>query len=115
MAGPVKDEIHFAGPAKDEKLQYYIIREAAKVSKLSSGTIEKYVYLRAGEILPSDQRRVVEKAKFAYSPLGKVFEKRTKVIEDKGKKQIKALEEYKKQLTKSGGEKNSLELLKKSF
>ena len=30
---------------KDEKLQYYINREAAKISGLSSGKIDKYEYL----------------------------------------------------------------------
>ena len=34
------------------------------------------------EILPPDQRRVIEQAKFAYSPLGKAFEKQTKAIEE---------------------------------
>ena len=48
--------------------------------------------------LPSDQRRAIEQAKFAYSPLGKAFEKQTKTIEDLGEKQIKAVEDNKKQL-----------------
>ena len=52
-------------------------------------------------ILPSDQRRVTEKAKFTYYPLGKAFEKQTKTIEDQSKKQIKATEEHKKQLVQS--------------
>ena len=56
---------------------------------------------------------MIEKVKFGYSSLRKVFEKRTKAIEDEGKKQIKALEEFEKQLIKSGGEKNSLENSKK--
>ena len=30
---------------RDEKLQYYINREAAKISLLSSGEIRKYEYL----------------------------------------------------------------------
>ena len=30
---------------KDEKLQYYINREAEKISALSSGKIDKYEYL----------------------------------------------------------------------
>ena len=30
---------------KDEKLQYYINREAAKISALSSGKLDKYEYL----------------------------------------------------------------------
>ena len=59
----------------DEKLQYNINREAAKISALSSGKIDKYEFLTAEELLPPDQRRVIEQAKFAYSPLGKAFEK----------------------------------------
>ena len=35
---------------------------------------------------------MIEQAKFTYCPLGKVFEKQTKIIEDKGEKQVKALE-----------------------
>ena len=31
---------------KDEKLQYKINREAAKISALSSGKIDKYEYLK---------------------------------------------------------------------
>ena len=42
---------------KDEKLQYNINREAAKVSALSSGKIDKYEYLTCEEILPSNQRQ----------------------------------------------------------
>ena len=30
-------------------------------------------YLTGEEILPSDQRRVIEQAKYVYSPLGKAF------------------------------------------
>ena len=76
---------------KDEKLQYDINREAAKISALSSGTIDKYEYLTGEEILPSNQQQMIEQAKFTYSPFGKAFEKQTKTIEDQGKKQIDAL------------------------
>ena len=48
-----------------------------KQQKLSSGKIDKYEYLRGEEILPSNQREITEQAKFAYSPLRKVFEKQT--------------------------------------
>ena len=72
---------------RDEKLQYDIIREAAKISALSSGKIDKYEYLTEEEILPSDQRRVTEQAKFTYSPHGKAFEKQIKTIEEQGEKQ----------------------------
>ena len=40
---------------KDEKLQYDINREAAKISALSSGNIYKQEYLAGEEILPSNQ------------------------------------------------------------
>ena len=76
---------------RDEKQQYDINREAAKMSALSSGKIDKYEYLTGEEILLSNQRQIIEQAKFAYSPLGKFFEKQTKTIEDQGEKQIKAL------------------------
>ena len=83
---------------KDEKLQYDINREAAKISALSSGKIDKYEYLPDEEILPSNQQQIIEQAKFTYSPLGKAFEKQTKTIEDQGEKQIKAIQDNKKQL-----------------
>ena len=71
---------------KDEKLQYDINREAAKISALSSGKIDKYQYVTGEEILPSNQQQIIEQAKFTYSLLGKAFEKQTKTIEDQGKK-----------------------------
>ena len=49
---------------KDEKLQYDINREAANISALSSGKIDKYEYLTREEILPSNQQRIIEQAKF---------------------------------------------------
>ena len=73
---------------RDEKLQYDINREAAEVSALSSGKIEKYEYPTGEEILPSNQRQIIEQAKFTHSPLGKVYEKSTKTIEEQGRKQI---------------------------
>ena len=39
---------------RDAKLQYNIIREAAKISALSSGKIHKYEYLTGEDILPSN-------------------------------------------------------------
>ena len=71
---------------RDEKLQYDINREAAKISAVSSGKTAKYEYLTGQEILPSNQQQIIEQAKFTYSPLGKAFEKQTKAIEDQGKK-----------------------------
>ena len=99
----------------DEKLQYDINREAAKILALSSRKIDKDEFLTGEEILPSNQSQIIEQAKFTYSPLGKTFEKQTKAIGDQGKKQIKALEEDGKQLIKSSGEKDSLEILKQKI
>ena len=66
---------------KAEKLQYDINREAAKISALSSGKIDKYEYLMGKEVLPSNKKQMIkqmiEQAKFTYSPLGKAFEKQT--------------------------------------
>ena len=54
---------------KLKNFQHDINGEAAKISAFSSGKIDKYEYLTGEEILPSDQRRVIEQAKFAYFPL----------------------------------------------
>ena len=78
---------------RDEKLQYDINREAAKISALSLGKIDKHEYLTGKEILPSTQQQITEQAKFTYSPLGKAFEKQTKTIEDQGEKEIKAIQD----------------------
>ena len=48
---------------RDEKLQYDINREAAKISALSSGKIDKYKYFTGEEILPSNQKQLIEQAK----------------------------------------------------
>ena len=77
--------------SRDEKLQYDINREAAKISTWSSGKIHKYEYLTGEDILSSNQQQIIEQAKFTYSPLGKAFEKQIKTIEDQGKKQVEAL------------------------
>ena len=79
----------------DEKLQYDINREAAKILVLSSGKVHKYEYLTGEDILPSNQQQVIEQARFTYSPSGKAFEKQIKTIEDQGEKQIDALKDLK--------------------
>ena len=86
---------------RNEKLQYDINREAAKISALSTGKVDKYEYLTGEEILPADQKRVIEQAKFAYSALGKAFEKQTKTIEDQGVKQVEALKALKPEKIKN--------------
>ena len=80
---------------RDEKLQYDMYREAAKISALSSNKIGKCEYLTGEEILPSNQKQITEQAKFTYFALGKVFEKQIKTIADQGKKQVEALKDLK--------------------
>ena len=80
---------------RDEKLQYDIDREAAKISALSSGEIHKYEYLTGEDILPSNQQQIIEQAKFTYSPLGKAFDKQIKTIENQRKKKVEALNKLK--------------------
>ena len=70
---------------RDEKLQYNINREAGKTSVLSSKKIDKYEYLTGEEILPPDQKRVIEKAKFTYYSVGRAFEKKKKGLKIKEK------------------------------
>ena len=78
---------------RDEQLQYDINREAAEISAISSGEIHKYEYLTGEDILPSNQKQIMEQAKPTYSPLGKAFEKQIKTTEVQGEKQIKAIQD----------------------
>ena len=98
---------------KQNEAQHDLDREAAKIYALSSNNLDKYEYL-SGEDLglkPS----TVEKARFEYSPLGRIFnkglseddkkegllkklqnikdknEKQLQVIKDHGEKQLKEL------------------------
>ena len=89
---------------KQNEAQYDLDREAAKISALSSNNLDKYEYL-TGEDLglkPS----IIEKAKFEYSPLGKIFNKglseddkkegllkKRKNIEDKNEELLKNIKE----------------------
>ena len=79
---------------KDEKLQYNINREAAKISALSSVKIDKYQFLAGEDILPSDQSRIMEQAKFTY-PLNKTFVKQIKTIDNQAIKQVQSLKALK--------------------
>ena len=89
---------------KANKAQYILDREAAKISALPSGELEKYEYL-TGEDL-GYKPDVIQKAKFEYSHLGKVFNngldesdkndgllKRLKNIEGKNNDQLDAIKD----------------------
>ena len=45
---------------RDEQLQHDINREAAKISALSSNKFSKCEYLTGEEILPSNQKQIIE-------------------------------------------------------
>ena len=51
---------------KDEKLQYDINTESAEISAFSSKKFNKYEYLTGEEILSSNQKEMIEQAKFTY-------------------------------------------------
>ena len=80
---------------RNEKIQYGTNREVAKLSALSSGKINKYEYLIGEEILPSNQKQIIEQAKFTYSHLGKVFGKQQKQLKIKEKSKQKQLKNKK--------------------
>ena len=77
---------------RDEKLLYDINRKPAEITALSSGKIGNYEYLTGKEILSSNQQQIIELGTFTYSPLGKVFGKQVKTVEDQGERQIKAIQ-----------------------
>ena len=87
---------------KANQAQYDLDKEAGKIFALSSKELEKYEYLTSEDL--GYKSRVVEQAKFEYSPLGKVFNKglekedkkegllkSLKNIEDKKEKQLKMI------------------------
>ena len=73
------------------KAQYDLDRQAAKISALSSGKLDKYEYL-TGEDL-GYKPDVVQKAKFEYSPLGQVFNKGLDAT-DKKRRNFEKIEKY---------------------
>ena len=79
-----------ADQIKDEKLQYDINREAAKISALSSGKIDKKYYYWYIQlilwILPSNQKQIIEQPKL-LTLLWK------KLLKNKQKKQVKTIKD----------------------
>ena len=71
---------------KNDKLEYHVHIEAAKISALSSSKIDKYEHLTCAEILFINQSRLIEQDKLTYFPLGTALEKQRKTIEDQGRK-----------------------------
>ena len=59
---------------------------------MSSKAFNKYEYLTGEEILPFNQKQIIEQDKFTYSPIGKAFGKQIKTIQNQG--QIKTIKKY---------------------
>ena len=95
---------------RDEKLQYDINSEAAKISALSSSKIHKYEYLTGEDILPSSNQQIIEQARFTYSLLGKAFDKQIKTIKDQGKKRVDALNTLKSDNNNNNNNNKKLEI-----
>ena len=83
------------GKIKANKAQYDLDREAAKISALSSGGLEKYEYLTGKDL--GYKLAVIQKAKFKYSALGNILDesdkkegalKRLKNIDYKSEKEL---------------------------
>ena len=64
---------------------WYDSNRSIKISALSSGKIDKYEYLTDEEILPSNQRQIIEQTKFADSPLLKALKNKQKPFKIKEK------------------------------
>ena len=66
---------------RDEKLQNYVNSETAKISALSSGKLDKFDYFTDEEILPSNQRQIIEQDKFLLQE--KLLKKKQKQLKIK--------------------------------
>ena len=104
--------------------QYDLDREAAKISALSSKELDKYEYLTGDKL--GYKPSVLEKAKFEYSPLGRVFNegldkednkegllKRLKNLESKNEEQLRKIKDQgKRQLHEIKSKSNDTKVLK---
>ena len=105
----VTDQIKiFDRKIMQNKAQNDLDRKAAKISALSSNNLDKYEYLSGEDLdlMPS----TIEQAKFQYSPLGEIFNKRLDK-DDKREglfKRLKNIENAQKGLI-NGNNKNELD------
>ena len=84
---------------EQNKAQYVLDRQTAKISALSSGNFSKYEFLTGKDVLP--EKDLLEKAaamkRFKYSPLGKELKKQTSVAEKQCQKLGNAFKSNKKE------------------
>ena len=76
---------------KQNEAQFDLERKAAKIWVLSSEKLDKYEYLTNEDL--DYKRSAVGKAKFEYSPLGRVFDRGLK-DEDKKEGLVKRVKKY---------------------
>ena len=84
---------------EQNKAQYNLDRQTAKISALSSGNVSKYEFLTGKDVLP--EKDLLEKAatmkRFEHSLLGKELKKQTSVAEKQYQSFDKALKKKKNQ------------------
>ena len=73
---------------KDEKLQYDINREAAKISALSSGKIDEYEYLTGEEILHLINSKQLSKLNLLILLWEKLLRNKQKLLNIKEKNRL---------------------------
>ena len=86
---------------EQNKAQYNLDGQTAKIAALSSGNVSKYEFLTGKDVL--SEKDLLEKAaalkRFEYSPFGKAFEKLTNVIKNRQRlltrKKTKEINSYK--------------------
>ena len=73
---------------RDEKLQYDIKREAAKLSASSSGKIDKYKYLTGEEIMLSSQQEIIVKLNLLILLCGRLLKNKQKQLKIKERNKL---------------------------
>ena len=63
---------------KTKSYNMILLEKLQKISVLSSGQIGQYEYLTSEEILPFNEKQIIEQAQFTYSSLGKAFKEKKK-------------------------------------
>ena len=85
----INEQIKIHNKIRSNEAQHNLDRQNAKISALSSGELDKYEYLTGKDL--GYKLDVVQKARFEYSPLGQVFNKRL----EKDEKQVGLLKRLK--------------------
>ena len=84
---------------EQNKAQYNLDRQAAKISAFSSGNVSKYQFLTGKDVLPDKdlQEKAAALKRFEYLPLGKELKAQTNVAEKQYQKLNKIFESDEKE------------------